>query len=244
MVLERELGSGPRRLLADVLPSAGPLKYLPGSASESRDSAISTDQRIGITGRVGAPGVYVAFGAGYPTWKSLWLWEHGAGKAKKLWTGTVRRTSIAAGPGGRLWVMWVSSGETIYAMRSNPSATKFGAVVRVRAPAKTETVWKIFGEGSRGPLDLFVSVSTPGSLAFWHTQVLPGLTLSCKGGDVVARTVTDAGDPVGGAKVKVGGKTLTTSGRGKASVDLPAGSYKAVATKAGYTSASARVRTA
>jgi len=235
-------GEGHGVFTQTVLPGAGPVKFLPGSATESRGSAISTDQRIGITGRIGAPGVYVVYGAGYPTWTALMLWQHGPGKATKIWSGTVRHSSIAAAPGGRLWAMWVSSENRIYAARSNPAATKFGAVVAVKAPAKTETVWKIFGEGSRGWLDLLVSASTPGSLAFWHTQVLPGLTLACKSGNVVSCTVSDAGDPVKGAKVKIGGKTLATNAQGKASADLPAGSYKAVASKAGYTSTSTSVK--
>ena len=130
----------------------------------------------------------------------------------------------------------------MYATRSNRAATKFGAVVEVNPPAGTRSIWKVAGDGALGPLDLVVSASTPGSLAFWHTQVLPGLSLACRGGRVVLCTVSDAGDPVRGATVRMGGRTLTTNARGKALADLPAGAYRAAASKAGYTSASASVR--
>jgi hypothetical protein len=53
--------------------------------------------------------------------------------------------------------------------------------------------------------------------------------------------VTDAGDPVPGAKVKFLGKTVTTNSHGAASVKVRKGTakgkHKAVATKNGYVSA-------
>jgi hypothetical protein len=56
--------------------------------------------------------------------------------------------------------------------------------------------------------------------------------------------VTDAGDPVAGARVTVAGKTRTTAGNGEISLDLPAGQHVATAAKRGYTGASARVLSA
>ena len=224
-----------------ILPGAGSAKSLPGSGSADRGSAVSLDQRLAISGRIGAPGVYVAYGAGYPVWTSLMLFDHSTGKAKKIWKGTVRHVDIAPAPDGRLWVMWVGSGNAVYAARSNRSATKLGAIVGVKPPGGTDTIWKIAGEGSRGWLDLFVSVSTPGSLAYWHTQVLAGLTVSCAGGGAVTCTVSDAGDPVAGAKVKVGSKTAATNAKGKVSAQVPPGTYTVIASKPGYTSGSTRV---
>ena len=54
--------------------------------------------------------------------------------------------------------------------------------------------------------------------------------------------VADAGDPVSGATVKIGGKQLKTGGTGTVSAKLPSGAVAAVAAKAGYTGAAARVR--
>jgi hypothetical protein len=54
--------------------------------------------------------------------------------------------------------------------------------------------------------------------------------------------VTDAGDAVPGAAVRVAGQTLTTNGRGQASVRLPSGRYTATASKDKYVSARAALR--
>jgi hypothetical protein len=235
-------------LLRRVAPAAGPTKYLPGSADATRRSAVSPDQTVGVTGRAGAPGVYVAYGVGYPVWRAVNQFEYGSGRTVHVATGTqIRRVTMAAGPQGRLWVMW-ADGTRIFATCSDKQATRFGAIVGVNPPAGTESIWKLFGNGTLGPLDLLASVSTPGSLAFWHTQVLPGLMLAARPGpstkDASERTtvltVTDAGDGVAGAKVTVGGKTLTTGANGTASVDLPAGVHTASAAKTGYTPASVK----
>jgi hypothetical protein len=138
-------------------------------------------------------------------------------------------------------VFW-HDGTTILAARTNAAASRIGAIVAVKPPQGTQTTWKPQGEGSLGRLDLLAHVTTGAGLAAWHTQVLPGLTLACKGGRVVSCTVTDAGEPVGAAKVRIGGRTLTTNARGRVSADLPAGTLAATASKAGYTGARARVR--
>jgi hypothetical protein len=225
-----------------IAPGGGGRAYLPGSGNAEHTAAVAPDQTVGITGRIGSPGVYVAYGVGYPTWTSLWIWEHGSATATRVWNGRVLDPNLTAGPGGRLWVMWHTPGNEIYAMRSNPDATHWGSPVRVVPPAHTDTIWKLTGEGSGGPLDLFASASTPESLAYWHRRVLPALTLACAGGKVVRCTVADAGDPVKGARVRLGGKTLATNLKGKVQRDLSRGSYIVVASKSGYTAASARVR--
>jgi hypothetical protein len=74
--------------------------------------------------------------------------------------------------------------------------------------------------------------------------VWPKLQLSGKrAGKAIVFTVADAGDPVAAAKVKIGGKALTTSANGRATLaNAPSGRVKASATKAGYTGAAATVR--
>ena len=54
--------------------------------------------------------------------------------------------------------------------------------------------------------------------------------------------VLDAGFGVAGASVRVGGRTLTTDGKGRAKVKLARGRYKATASKTNYVSASVRFR--
>ena len=98
------------------------------------------------------------------------------------------------------------------------------------------------GDGSLGPLDLLVSATTGSSLATWHTQVLPPLTITVKKGKPAATVaVTDAGDPVQGAKVSVAGKTLTTSAAGVVKVALPSVKVTVTATKPGYAPAKVSV---
>lgn len=224
-----------------ISPSPGDTKYLPGSANEGRTAAASPDQKTAVTGRLRKAGLYVAYGTGYPAWTSLWIWENASGGAVRIWDGTIRHPTIAAGPDGRLWVAW-DTGDTIYVRRSDPEAKEWGAVTEVKPPAGTRTIWKLSAEGSRGPLDLFVSAATPGSLAFWHEQVLPALTLGCRGGHVVQCVVSDAGDPVRRAVVRAGGQSFKTGAQGKVRLDLAPGSYLVTATKPGYATQTARVR--
>jgi hypothetical protein len=76
----------------------------------------------------------------------------------------------------------------------------------------------------------------------YHSQTLPGLTLAATGGKIPRFRVTDAGDPIAGARVSVGGRNLVTDGTGRASVDLRPGRYTAAASKSGYVGAAKRVR--
>jgi hypothetical protein len=151
---------------------------------------------------------------------------------------------VAQGSEGRLWVMW-SRGERFYFRRTNPAATRVGAVVSFAGPRGLDSIWALQGNGTLGLLDVLANVTTRGGgtqLATWHTQVRPGLTLTATPGDVVVFRVTDAGDPVAGARVRVAGRALTTDASGRASADLPAEIHTAEATRTGYTRASVRVR--
>jgi hypothetical protein len=237
-----------------IAPSAGEKQYVPESATADRKSALSIDQRIAISNRIGAPGVYVAYGAGYPTYQTVNLWRHGTAAPMVIAKASgAHLVNISAGPEGRLWVMWERN-RRVYATRSNRDATRFGAIVEVAPPAgKAESgVYKVKGEGSVWPLDLFVACQSIQELATYHTQVLPGLSLtaspqsiSAAQGGTVTFQVTDAGDPVAGATIAVAGKTLTTDAQGRAGYVVPkgakAGSISGTATKAEYTPMSTRV---
>jgi hypothetical protein len=54
--------------------------------------------------------------------------------------------------------------------------------------------------------------------------------------------VTDAGDAVAGATIRVAGRTLKTNSQGRASATLNRGRFTATASKDKYVSASASVR--
>ncbi len=96
----------------------------------------------------------------------------------------------------------------------------------------------------------FTLGAAPG-VATWTTVAAPGLSLSAspsklrRGRRTTVRfKVTDAGDPVAGAKVSGGGKSDTTDAAGKASLALT-GRGKRVhvtATRAGYVAAAVNLR--
>ena len=222
-----------------VLPGVGKPLLVPGSASKGQ--ALGVDQRVAITSRLGQPGVHVAVCQGYPVCTKALLWRVG-GKSLVVGKGAdVEDVSASVGPEGRIWVAW-HDGKTkqVFAVRTNKAATRVGPVVTVKPPPGATDMWKLTGEGALGQLDLLVSATTKGSLATWHTQVLPPLSLAAKKGkSAVTFVVTDAGDPVAGAKVSFAGKSVTTNAAGKATA--PSGSGKAKATKAGYAPASAAV---
>src|SRR5262249_25564443 len=98
-----------------------------------------------------------------------------------------------------------------------------------------------FPNAQAGLLDIIAE----GKGWFWHTQVLPGLTLSAKphkfshtSATVVTFAVTDAGQPVAGATVSCLGKTASTDGTGTPKIKSPretrAGKHRATTRKRGY----------
>jgi len=237
-----------------IVPTAGDRQFVPESATPDRNSSLSLDQRMAIAASLGAPGVYVAYGGGYPTYKTVNLWRHGSSDALIVTKAEgARHVNIAAGPEGRLWVMWQRN-RRAYATRSNRAATRFGTIVEVAPPpGKAESgIYKVKGEGSLGPLDLFLACQSINELATWHTQVFPPLSVSASPAKLIAEeggtvtfTVSDVDDPVEGATLTVDSNKLTTNAQGKATMTVPKGNkpgaLAAIARKDGYTDASAKV---
>jgi hypothetical protein len=183
--------------------------------------------------------VFLYFGQGYPTFKTLALWKVDTARPQiVVKADRNEHANVAAAPDGRFWLMWEVNG-TIFATRTNRTATRAGAVNALKAPG-SRTVYRLNGDGSAGPLDLIVNDGQ----GLWHQQVWPKLqlTASRSGRNVVFRVV-DAGDPVAGATVKAGGRSLRTAANGRATLQqASAGRVKATATKAGYAPGSASVR--
>jgi hypothetical protein len=193
--------------------------------------------RTPIAARAGG-GLFVAYSNGYPAHTQLLLWRVGAGASTVLEHSSteVNSVGVAADPSGRLWVFWSTTPSTtdtpiVFARRSNPSATAWGATVAVKPPAGASTSWNLVGDGQAGRLDLLGSFSlgTSSTAATWATQVLPGLTLSAapsllhagaKHATAVTFTVTDAGQPVKGAVVHVGHAHGSTNAKGKVALKL------------------------
>jgi hypothetical protein len=215
-------------------------------------------QRVSISGRIGADGVYVAYGSGSnpflanPAW-----WRVGAPQAKVLnRKRDAEQTGLTPGPDGRLWLYWEQQGnKRVFAARSNPAATRLGALVSIKPPRGTQTIYALHAEGSAGPLDLFALADAAGGIGYFHQRIKPGLTLKAAPGKVAAGgnvtfMVTDAGAAVSGANVKVtiAGDKLggLSNAAGKVTVHVPGDAqprrYRATAKKAGYAQATRQIR--
>jgi hypothetical protein len=218
---------------------------LPGSQGALCES------RVPIVLRRGDVGFYVADVAA-PRARRVLLWRLGSPAQKLLVVAggedPKSRVALAAAPDGRLWVAWRTfhGASVLHLRRSNPAGTVLGAQVDVQAPAGAVEIGHVDLDAQADRVDAIVSFSFVGSVRGnpYHTQVFPGLTLEAKGGKVLSFRVTDAGDPVAGATVSVGGTTVRTDSRGEATADLPSGQYRATASKPGYVSATRLVRSA
>jgi hypothetical protein len=225
-----------RTFVQQVTPTLGTKQLVPDSPSGRK--VIAPTQRTPIVARVGG-GLYVAYCSGSPTCTRVLVWKVGSTTPIEIASGgDIESVTLSATPDGRLWVLWEdASARSLYASRTDDSGSEPGAPVSFAAPPGTDTVWHLTGDATDDHLDALASVTvrtpTGSELATWHTQVLPGLTVvvkSTKG--KAAYTVSDAGVPVQGVKVKAGKKTLTTDSTGKATgTTAPA---EVVVSKTGY----------
>jgi hypothetical protein len=222
VVLEGETNAGQGGVyVQQILPSRGARVLLP---------PIWKDYGDGVTGRIGAPGVYVAYADG----RAVHLYRYGGG-SKTLATGAFWSATVCAGPEGRLWVAWGDHDGGLFATRSNRSASAFEPVQKLRAPSGPGLSF-LQCEGSTGPVDLFADNG-----GFFHTHVLAVLSVAARTAKGKATiSVRDAGDPVSGATVVVGGRHLRTAANGQATATLRPGPYAATATAPGYAPASTR----
>ena len=121
-----------------------------------------------ITGRIGAPGVFVGYGRGSnPFLADPSVYRVDTGQATRLTKKDGELTSLAAAPGGRLWAFWEVE-NSLRATRSNAAATKWGQIVSIKAPKGTDAIYSLVGEASAGPLDLLAHVDSIGQ----HPRVL------------------------------------------------------------------------
>src|SRR5262249_61582493 len=85
-----------------ILPGHGAQVLLPLQSN-------LTDYNNGISGRIGAPGVFVAWADG----KAARLSRYG-GPSRKLDTGPFTSAPLCDGPQGRLWVAWGSKAGSLF----------------------------------------------------------------------------------------------------------------------------------
>ncbi len=218
-----------------VLPSVG----APQPMAQAKVLAPSIAARVG-------GGVWSAYP---PDVSKVWLLRFGGPhRAVPVPKGARALTAgLAAGPDGRLWVFYGNEQQT-FVTRTNKAVTAFEPVQTLKSPPGTVQYFRLEGEGSAGPLDLFADVTVDGARkdGSYHTHVFPQLSLSAskkvlEGKVRLTVRVTDAGDPVAGARVTgLPGGVKTTGAKGSVVVSVSAAqkrSFALTATKAGYLAA-------
>jgi hypothetical protein len=202
-----------------------------------------------IAARTGG-GVYSAY---TPEGTKVWLLRFGGQpKSVPVPKGTRALTAgVAAGPDGRLWVFYGNEQQT-FVTRTSKAVSGVEPVQTLKSPPGTVQYFRLEGEGSAGPLDLFADVTVDGKTrdGSYHQQVHPALSLGVAknkkvtGVRVIVR-VTDAGDAVQGARITgLPGGPKTTDASGSIVFTAPAakkGAFAITATKAGYVAAKGRL---
>ncbi len=233
---------------------------MPGSTTRYGGQAQSSQSlaHTPVVSRPGKPGVFLAYAGGYPTTTKVLVWRFGAARSSRSLARSgsngIDDVTLAAAPDGRLWVVW-SSGTRIYARRSNPQLSSWGAPVSVPARRRTETIFKLAANAQSGALDVLGAFAPLGGngVQTWHTQLLPGLTVGVSPtrlrlgeAQFVTARVSDAGAPVAGARVRLGAAVALTRANGKATFVVPpfsrAGHATVHASKSGYMPGAASVR--
>jgi len=223
---------------------AGAAMTMPGSQVMVGGGSLA---KTPIVARAKGGGFYVAYALGYPTANQVRVWRVGAGSARLLArTEANSQVTLAADPNGRLWVVWSDGtfGEThVLAARSNPEATEFGAPVDAGAVRDAHSTYSVDASATSNALDILALFGTGNSSggATYATRIRPGLTLKARRrAGRVTFTVTDAGDPVRGANVRLGAHSGRTDGRGRVTLAFKRGQAKVTA--AGYAPAKRRIR--
>ena len=222
-----------------VYPTAGPVLKAPGS-SVGGDS-LAADQAVAMVARPGG-GVVLAYKLGYPTTRSIGLWEVGSSRVVKVpGSAGADLVSLAAGVTGRMWLAWSTDGSKAYALRTSPTGFGLGAVQALKAPSSSSAIWALTVDASLSQGTVLVNDTTARTV--FSRLVNPGLTLSASGslrarqrGSVRVK-VTDAGEVLKGVKVKGGGDSCTTKTNGTCSLTVTparAGMLTFVATEGGY----------
>jgi hypothetical protein len=233
--------------VGQILPTQGSFAQAPGSVTTNEYGTNSTSpaQRVALVGRAGG-GVYAAYAMGYPSVKTIRIWQVGTSKTLDVPALRASAISMTADPSGRLWLTYIQASK-VRVVHTNKAATQLGAVGIWGAPKGKSDLWKTASSATDGTLDVITTASgADEKVNVWHTQALRTLSIkaspsTAKRGSAVTFAVTDAGDPVAGVQVKFGGRTASTDASGKAKITSSSGG-KATAKKAGYNDGKTSVR--
>jgi len=220
--------------------------------SVAQGNTFDAAQQIAMVARPGG-GIYVAYCAPDSASRCarVDLWKVCAAAAKTVpgsSGGNAANIAMTPAKDGRMWVSWFNTASrAITSVRTNGSAAVFGAVRTIGIPTGSSQLWNLSTAGTSGRLDVVANVTSgaSGPIAFWHTQVLAGLSLSASPSTfnsnlahTVTFTVRDVGLPIGGARVRVGSKSVVTNSAGVAKITFAkrtaAGHHVATASDANY----------
>lgn len=228
-----------------------------GAAIKAPSSGTNTIGKIGqfanlaMTATNTHGGVYLAYCSNAPTC-SVRLWRVGSKQAVAVpGSSGAYDIALSAGPTGRLWVAWYNeSTNRVSVVRSNRSDTGFGKVATFATPCFEHGNLGL-SSGIMGRVDIALQcVNKNLQLGMYYRQSKVGLHVHlskkhASSGSKVTVKVTDAGDAVAGAKVKLGKVSTRTNSKGRAKLKVPAklspGTYRVKAKKSGYSRGSARL---
>ena len=209
----------------------GPVLKAPGSDTNSVNNLFSA-AAIAMATTNTHSGIYLAYCSG-GTACSLRLWRVGAATALKIPDSSpASDVAISAGPDGRIWVAWYNhSTNNVSTVRTNTADTAFGPVETYATPCLEDGLLGL-SSGSFGRLDVVLQCVDSSQLRTqdYVTQSLAGLSVRTSETviknavtNTVEFKVTDTGDPVAGATVRVDGRVKTTNASGTVSVSFPKG---------------------
>lgn len=230
--------------VARVLPTASWISTVPGSRRGDGPS-LDPGQRVATAGV--ASGAWVALRVGYPRPTSIRLYNLRTHRSVTVpGSAGAEHVSLAAAPGGRLWVVWgVAGSAAVRATRSNVNVTGFQPVQTIPTPGRPRATAV---DGSLGAADIVVvSPSRAGTSAYelLYRRVMSRFAVRATvRGSTVSVTVADAGLRLRGVGVRWKSKRTSTSGSGTATLKVGGkkGTRTLVLTKSGYTTTKVKVR--
>lgn len=158
-------------LYQKIFPEKGALSFAPASSSKDKNSSLPVSQRIGIVGRKGKKGTYIAYCGGYPVCRDARLLKVGESQSSSIIKRKgLKIVSAASGAGGSIW-LYAVKGKNIFLTRSNNAATTFDAPTSFTLPREATRAVKLIGEGSRRFLDLFLLAETNSGYSLFHKRI-------------------------------------------------------------------------
>jgi hypothetical protein len=180
-------------------------------------------------------GIYLAYCTNKANCPTYLLWKAGAKNAINVpGTKLAIGLTMSDGPDGRLWLAWYNEAQNrVITIRTNKADNRFGPARSFPVPCFQDGNTHLSltsGNSGRLVVGLTCLSTKQTKSTVFVTQSEASLSVSANHGQItnthankVTFTVTDAGDPVSGAKVKVVGKTVTTGKNGKVTVTFAKG---------------------